>query len=87
MKKTISILTLALSIMFTSAQTLTVSVDKNPALMIVRPRGLHLDEAHLEIDGRPLSGSFVDFGLHIFNTGKTLAKKNMGPFYYIPKFP
>lgn len=61
------------------------SVDKNPALMIVRPRGLHLDEAHLEIDGRPLSGSFVDFGLHIFNTGKTLAKKNMGPFYYIPK--
>ncbi len=60
-------------------------VGDNPALLIVRPRGLHLDEAHLEIDGRPLSGSFVDFGLHIFNTGKTLTQKAMGPFYYIPK--
>ncbi|PCJ96244.1 MAG: malate synthase A [Zetaproteobacteria bacterium] len=60
-------------------------VNNKPALMMIRPRGLHLEEAHLEIDGAPLSASLVDFGLHIFHTGKTLAEKGLGPFYYLPK--
>jgi len=60
-------------------------VNEDPALMIVRPRGLHLEEAHLHIDGQPLSASFVDFGLHIFHTGKILAENGLGPFYYLPK--
>lgn len=60
-------------------------VTNDPALMIIRPRGLHLEEAHLTIDGQPLSASFVDFGLHIFHNGKTLYEKGLGPFYYLPK--
>ncbi len=60
-------------------------VSDDPALMIIRPRGFHLDEAHLEIDGQPLSASFVDFGLHIFHNGKILAERGLGPFYYLPK--
>jgi len=55
------------------------------ALMIIRPRGLHMEEAHLEINGKPLSASFVDFGLHIFHNGRVLAEKGLGPFYYLPK--
>ena len=60
-------------------------VSENPALMIIRPRGLHLEESHLEINNQALSAGFVDFGLHIFHTGKTLAEKGLGPFYYLPK--
>ena len=60
-------------------------VQDNPALMIVRPRGLHLDEAHLEMNGQALSASFVDFGLHIFHNGKALSEQGLGPFYYLPK--
>ncbi|HHI89135.1 MAG TPA: malate synthase A, partial [Hellea balneolensis] len=55
------------------------------ATMLVRPRGWHLEEAHITVDGRPMSASLCDFGLHIFHNGKILAEKGIGPFYYLPK--
>lgn len=61
------------------------AVGDNPAYLIIRPRGWHLDEAHLELNGGVVSGSLVDFGLHIFHTGKMLVEKGLGPFYYLPK--
>jgi len=55
------------------------------ATMIVRPRGWHLEEKHITVDGNPMSASLVDFGLHIFHNGKRLADSKRGPFYYLPK--
>ncbi len=55
------------------------------AILIVRPRGWHLEEAHLLLDGRPISASLFDFGLHLFHSGARLAEKGVGPFYYLPK--
>ncbi len=55
------------------------------ATMLVRPRGWHLVEAGITVDGKPMSASLVDFGLHIFHNGKLLAGQGKGPFYYLPK--
>lgn len=55
------------------------------ATMIVRPRGWHMEEAHLLVDGAPISASLFDFGLHIFHNGKALSASGRGPFYYLPK--
>ena len=53
--------------------------------MLVRPRGWHLEENNITVDGKPMSASLVDFGLHIFHNGKLLAADERGPFYYLPK--
>lgn len=55
------------------------------ATMLVRPRGWHLEEANITVDGKAMSASLVDFGLHIFHNGKLLAADERGPFYYLPK--
>ena len=55
------------------------------ATMLVRPRGWHLEENNITVDGQPMSASLVDFGLHIFHNGKLLAADERGPFYYLPK--
>ena len=55
------------------------------ATMLVRPRGWHLEEAGITVDGKPMSASLVDFGLHFFHNGKLLADSGRGPFYYLPK--
>ena len=55
------------------------------ATMLVRPRGWHLEEKGITVDGKPMSASLVDFGLHIFHNGKLLADSGRGPFYYLPK--
>ncbi|WP_309081839.1 malate synthase A [Zhihengliuella sp.] len=55
------------------------------AVVVVRPRGWHLPEAHVEIDGGPAVGALVDFGLHFFHNAKHLAETGQGPFYYLPK--
>ncbi|MEO6085979.1 MAG: malate synthase A, partial [Umezawaea sp.] len=54
--------------------------DQDRPTIVVRPRGWHLDERHLEIDGRPAVGALVDFGLHFFHNA-SLGK----PYYYLPK--
>lgn len=53
--------------------------------LIVRPRGLHLVEKHLLVDGEPVSASFFDFGLFLYHNVDTLRKKGSGPYFYIPK--
>jgi malate synthase len=51
----------------------------------VRPRGWHLDEKHVEVGGKPISGSLFDFGLYFFHNAKRLLKKGSGPYFYLPK--
>ena len=51
----------------------------NPATLLVRPRGWHLPEKHLTLDGEPVAGAFMDFGLYAFHCGKRLAERNRGP--------
>ena len=53
--------------------------------MLVRPRGWHLEERFITVDGQPMSASLCDFGLHIFHNGKLLAESETGPFFYLPK--
>ncbi len=60
-------------------------VGPKPALLIMRPRGLHLPEANVLIAGEPVSASLFDFGLNIFHCGRALAATGLGPFYYLPK--
>lgn len=61
------------------------TLGDDPATMLVRPRGWHLEEKHITVDGKPMSASLCDFGLHIFHNGKLLAEQEKGPFYYLPK--
>ena len=55
------------------------------AVVLVRPRGWHLPEKHLELGGAPVSGSLVDFGLHFFHNARSLHERGLGPFFYLPK--
>ncbi|CAE6411056.1 unnamed protein product [Rhizoctonia solani] len=55
------------------------------AVLIVRPRGWHLDEPRVLVDGRPVSGGIFDFGLFIFHNGHELVKRGHGPYFYLPK--
>jgi len=61
------------------------ALNAETATMLVRPRGWHLEEANITVDGKPMSASLVDFGLHLFHNGKRLAESDRGPFYYLPK--
>ena len=61
------------------------ALGQKPAVLMVRPRGLHLDEAHMKVDGRPVSGSLFDFGLYAFHNAKTAIAKGSGPYFYLPK--
>jgi malate synthase len=53
--------------------------------IIVRPRGWHLAELHLRVDGLPVAGSLVDFGLHFFHNAHRLIELGRGPYFYLPK--
>ncbi|HEX7122473.1 MAG TPA: malate synthase A [Gemmatimonadaceae bacterium] len=55
------------------------------ATLIVRPRGLHLSERHLLVDGRPAHGALVDFGLFFFHNAAELLERGSGPYVYLPK--
>jgi len=60
-------------------------IGDDPAVLMVRPRGLHLDEAHVAVDGAPLSGSLFDFGLYLFHNAPAAIASGSGPYYYLPK--
>lgn len=60
-------------------------LNEQTAVLIVRPRGLHLEEKHILVDGKPISGSFVDFGLYFFHNVKELLARGTGPYFYLPK--
>ncbi|MGW7099321.1 malate synthase A [Streptomyces sp. NPDC054838] len=55
------------------------------ATVVMRPRGWHLEERHLSIDGGPASGSLVDFGLYFFHNAQRLIDLGKGPYFYLPK--
>ncbi|MEU9148010.1 malate synthase A [Streptomyces sp. NPDC048349] len=55
------------------------------ATVVMRPRGWHLEERHLQFDGGPASGSLVDFGLYFFHNAKRLIDLGKGPYFYLPK--
>lgn len=57
----------------------------NLAVLLVRPRGLHLNERHLLINGEEASGSLVDFGLYVYHNTQTLLRRNTAPYFYLPK--
>ena len=52
---------------------------------MVRPRGWHLDEKHVRVDGAPMSGALFDLGLFAFHNADALAAKDRGPYFYLPK--
>ena len=55
------------------------------ATLLVRPRGWHLPEKHVLVDGEPISGSLFDFGLYFFHNAAELLKRGSGPYFYLPK--
>jgi malate synthase len=61
------------------------AIGQKPAVMIVRPRGWHLNEQHVSIDGEPIAGALFDFGLYYFHNAATLIAKGTGPYFYLPK--
>jgi malate synthase len=60
-------------------------LSEKPAVLLVRPRGWHLDEPRLQVDGQPMSGSMFDFGLYFFHNAKELVKRGTGAYFYLPK--
>lgn len=59
--------------------------DAPLAVVVARPRGWHLPEKNIVIDGRPAIGALVDFGLHFFHNARQLLGNGSGPYYYLPK--
>jgi len=60
-------------------------LDPQTAVLLVRPRGWHLIEKHVRIDGQPVSGSLFDFGLFLFHNANALLARGTGPYFYLPK--
>lgn len=59
--------------------------DVEHATIVLRPRGLHLDEHHIEVNGRKAVGALVDFGLYFFHNARELLQRGSGPYFYLPK--
>ncbi|KAI0125218.1 malate synthase [Xylariales sp. AK1849] len=62
-----------------------IRTDRVLPTLIVRPRGWHLEEKHVTIDGEPISGSLFDFGLYFFHNAFESVKQGFGPYFYLPK--
>jgi len=60
-------------------------LNERTATLLVRPRGWHLLENHVHIDGAPVSGAIFDFALYFFHNAKALLARNTGPYFYLPK--
>src|SRR6186997_2235411 len=60
-------------------------LNDRTAVLIPRPRGWHLDEKHVTVDGRPVSGALFDFALLFFHNAKELLARGSGPYFYLPK--
>lgn len=61
------------------------ALKENSAVLLVRPRGLHLLEKNVLINDEPMSGSFFDFGLYFFHNAKEALARGTGPYFYLPK--
>lgn len=61
------------------------ALGANPAVLKIRPRGWHLPEQHMEVDGQPVSGALFDFGLYLFHNAEAALAQGSGPYFYLPK--
>ncbi|HET9032154.1 MAG TPA: malate synthase A [Dokdonella sp.] len=73
------------SIDFQSPDGRKYTLKPDPAVLIVRPRGWHLDEKHMTVDGAEVAGSLFDFALFVFHNATALQARGRGPFLYLPK--
>jgi malate synthase len=60
-------------------------LNERGATLMVRPRGWHLEEKHLRVDGEPVSASLFDFGVFFFHNARRLLRRGTGPYFYLPK--
>jgi malate synthase len=70
---------------FTSPEGKEYALADRLAVLIVRPRGWHLPERHVMVDGEPISASLFDFGLYFFHNARELLERGSGPYFYLPK--
>ena len=73
------------TISFASPEGKQYKLNSSTAVLLVRPRGWHLQEKHMLLGGEPVSGSLFDFGLYFFHNAANLVKRGWGPFFYLPK--
>ncbi|MGH9067048.1 MAG: malate synthase, partial [Acidimicrobiales bacterium] len=73
------------TITFTNPDGREYRLVERPAVLVVRPRGGHLPERHVEVDGDAVSGSLLDFGLYLFHCARRLIERGSGPYFYLPK--
>ncbi|KAK0749479.1 malate synthase [Schizothecium vesticola] len=67
------------------AKEYKLRTDRTLPTLIVRPRGWHLEEKHVTVDGEPMSGSLFDFGLYFYHNAHEAVKHGFGPYFYLPK--
>ncbi|SDN60691.1 malate synthase [Paenibacillus sp. yr247] len=72
-------------IAFNSPEGKSYHLQDQTAVLKVRPRGWHLEEKHMKVDGHPVSGSLFDFGVYFFLNAKALTQQGSGPYFYLPK--
>jgi malate synthase len=60
-------------------------LNQQLATLVVRPRGWHLEEKHVMVNGEPMSASLFDFGLYFFHNARELLNRGSGPYFYLPK--
>src|ERR687884_622033 len=70
---------------FASPEGKQYKLNQKIATLLVRPRGWHLPEKHLKVDGQPISGSLIDFGLTLFHNAREQLDRGTGPYFYLPK--
>ncbi|HCR77388.1 MAG TPA: malate synthase A, partial [Chryseobacterium sp.] len=70
---------------FTNEQGKSYQLNEEMAVLLVRPRGLHLNEKHIEINREQASASLIDFGIYFFRNAKQLLENGSGPYFYLPK--
>ncbi|ARP80967.1 malate synthase A [Bordetella genomosp. 8] len=63
----------------------TYQLNDKTAVLLVRPRGWHLDEKHVTVDGKRVSGGIFDFALYLFHNARELLARGSGPYFYLPK--
>jgi malate synthase len=73
------------TIEYTSPEGKHYSLKPQVATLIVRPRGWHLVEKHMTVDGSPVAGALFDFGLYFFHNARELIARGSGPYFYLPK--
>jgi malate synthase len=72
-------------ITFTNPAGKKYQLNDQTAVLFVRPRGWHLTEKHVTLDGKPIPASLLDFGLYFFHNAKELLSRGTGPYFYLPK--